>query len=41
MLKLPPPVNVPLKVRGIKGVIFHILITPLTPLILRGGFWKN
>jgi hypothetical protein len=29
---------VPLKVRGIKGVIFIIFITPLAPLILRGEF---
>lgn len=26
----------PLRIRGIKGVILTILITPLTPLILRG-----
>jgi len=40
MSKLPLPSNLPLRVRGIKGVISIIFITPLTPLILRGGLWK-
>ena len=38
MLKLPLPLNLPLKVRGIKGVIS---ITPLAPLILRGAFLEK
>jgi len=38
-LNVPPKskaliLNVPLRLRGIKGVIF---VTPLAPLILRGG----
>jgi len=54
MPKLPLPLNLPLRVRGIKGVtsmgimlllacsaLIAFLITPLTPLILRGGFWKT
>jgi len=38
MPKLPLPLNIPLKVRGMKGVISIISITPLAPLILRGEF---
>jgi hypothetical protein len=33
--------NLPLEVRGIKGVISIILITPLSPLILRRARPKN
>ena len=35
------PFNLPLEVRGIKGVTSVMFITPLAPLILRGGFWRN
>jgi len=41
MPKLPLPLNLPLKVRGIKGVISIIFITPLAPLILRGEFLEK
>jgi hypothetical protein len=41
MPKLPPLVNLPLKVRGIKGVISIIFITPLAPLILRGEVFES
>jgi hypothetical protein len=40
MLELPSLVNLPLKLRGKKGVISIILITPLAPLILRGASLK-
>jgi len=34
-----PSLNIPLKIRGIKGVMIaaeHLFVTPLAPLILRG-----
>jgi len=50
--KLPTPVNIPLKVRGIKGVISIIFITPppakefvrragLSPSYLKRGILRN
>jgi hypothetical protein len=41
MPNLSSPVRLPLKVRGTKGVISIILITPPAPLILRRGILKN
>jgi hypothetical protein len=42
MPKLPLSLNIPLRVRGIKGVISIIIfITPLAPLILRGEFLEK
>jgi hypothetical protein len=41
MPKLPLHFDIPLKVRGIKGVMSTIFITPLAPLILRGGILEK
>jgi len=35
------PTSLPLKIRGTKGVISIIFITPLTPLTLRGACYGN
>jgi hypothetical protein len=40
MPKPPLPSNLPLRVRGIKGVAFMSVITPLAPLILRGDLGR-